>query len=242
MGDAEAAKPPSKGALEGSATAAPVRALAHAWRYRAAVLALFAAFNLVTFNRYFPLSEGWWETYGYLWNSGLRPYRDFELAFTPLFTMVNAGLLRVFGDSFFALRLFGVGVFLLAVLVVELLLERFFSARMAAAAVTVSTFLAVAGPQFIAKDYHWYELGLVALALLVHVRVAEGRLAPRARFAGTFLDRRWRRTFFFRFSFLGGFLILINRNPLIRFCGCSRAGSGRLFHPSRQGFGLYVRL
>src|SRR5262245_29003053 len=110
------------------------------WRYRIAALLLLAAFHLVTFNRYFPLSEGWWETYGYLYGAGLRPYRDFDLAFTPLFTLVNAGLMQLFGGSFFALRLFGVGVFLAAVLVLHLLVEQLFSPRTAAVAVTVSTF------------------------------------------------------------------------------------------------------
>ncbi|HET8541994.1 MAG TPA: hypothetical protein VFL83_19110 [Anaeromyxobacter sp.] len=173
---------------EGTATLASHRARGAAWAYRAAVLGIFAAFNLVTFNRYFPLSEGWWETYGYLWNSGLRPYRDFDLAFTPLFTILNAGLLRLLDDSFFAIRLLGVGVFLAAVLLLQLLVERFFAPWIAAVAVTVSTSFVVAATQFIAKDYHSYQLAFVALALLLHVRLAaDRRLRPARRVAETLL-------------------------------------------------------
>jgi hypothetical protein len=146
-----------------------------------------AAFNLIIFNRYLPLTEGWWETYGYLYNSGLRPYRDFDLAFSPLFPLVNAGLLKLFGDSFFALRLFGVAVFLAAVLLLQLLAERLFSPRTAAVAVLVSTFLAISGVQFIAKDYHSWQLGLVALALLLHVRLASTPLPARRALAETAL-------------------------------------------------------
>lgn len=165
----------------------PERPASSPWRYRGAVLLALGAFNLVTFNRYFPLSEGWWEAYGYLYNSGLRPYRDFDLAFTPLFTLINAGLVRLF-DSFFALRLFGVGVFLVAVFLLELLLERFFSPRTAAVAVTVATFLVIFEPQFIAKDYHVYQLALVAASLLLHVWLAaDGRLSARQRMGGTLL-------------------------------------------------------
>lgn len=157
------------------------------WPYRLAALATLGAFNLVIFNRYFPLSEGWWETYGYLYNSGLRPYRDFDLAFTPLFTIINAGLAQLF-DSFFALRLFGVGVFLVAVLLLQLFLEQFFSPKSAAVAVTVATFFVIFEPQFIAKDYHVYQLVLVALSLLLHVRLAgDGRLTARQRIGGTLL-------------------------------------------------------
>ncbi len=158
------------------------------WRYRFAVLLTLGAFNLITFNRYFPLTEGWWETYGYLYNSGLKPYRDFDLAFTPLFTIVNAGLLHVFGDSFFSLRLFGVAVFLSAVLVLELLLERFYSPKTAAVAVTVATFFVIQEPQFIAKDYHFHQLGLVVLSLLIHVWLAgDNRLTAARRVAATIL-------------------------------------------------------
>jgi hypothetical protein len=158
------------------------------WAWRALPLATLAAFNLLTFNRYFPLSEGWWETYGYLYNSGLRPYRDFDLAFTPLFTLVNAGLLRLFGDSFFAIRLLGVGVFLCAVLALQLLLERLSSPRASAVAVLVATFLVIFEPQFIAKDYHLWQLLLVALALLLHVHLAVAAdLSPRRRLGGTAL-------------------------------------------------------
>ncbi len=179
------------------------------WPYRLAVLLTLGAFNLITFNRYFPLTEGWWETYGYLYNSGLRPYRDFDLAFTPLFTIVNAGLLRLFGDSFFALRLFGVGVFLVAVFVLELLLEQFFSPKTAAVAVTVSTFLFIAGPQFIAKDYHSYQLGLVALSLLLHVWLAsDGRLTARQRIGGTLLLGTTVSMVFFLKQNAGGLLIV----------------------------------
>ncbi len=179
------------------------------WRYRIAVLLTLGAFNLVTFNRYFPLSEGWWETYGYLYNSGLRPYRDFDLAFTPLFTLLNAGLLRLFGDSFFALRLFGVGVFLAAVLVLELLLERFFSAKNAAVAVTVATFFVISETQFIAKDYHLHQLLLVALSLLLHVELAGNeRLSARRRIGGTVLLGMSVSLVFFLKQNVGGLLLV----------------------------------
>ncbi len=189
--------------------AAAERSTSVRWRYRLAVLLTLGAFNLVTFNRYFPLSEGWWETYGYLYNSGLRPYRDFDLAFTPLFTLVNAGLLRLFGDSFFALRLFGVAVFLAAVLVLELLLERFFSAKTAAVAVTVATTFVISEPQFIAKDYHLYQLLLVALSLLLHVELAgNGRLTARRRLAGTVLLGMSVSLVFFLKQNVGGLLLV----------------------------------
>jgi hypothetical protein len=173
------------------------------------VLVIVAGFNLVLFDRYFPLSEGWWETYGWLWDAGLRPYRDFELAYTPLFVIVNAGLLRIFGGSFLALRLFGVAVLTGATLVLQLLVERLTGPRTAAVATLVATFLMMSQPQFIAKDYHVYQLGLVGLALLLQVRLAgaEG-MTPRARLGAMALVGALAGVTFMLKQNVGGLLVL----------------------------------
>lgn len=141
-------------------------------RYRLSALLVIGIFNLLIFNRYFPLSEGWWETYGYLYNLGLKPYRDFDLAFTPLFTIINGYLLDIFGTSFFYLRLFGVMVYLLAIYFLQLLLEQFYSVKASAIAVIVASFFLFSEPQFIAKDYHTYQLLIVSLSLLLHSWIA----------------------------------------------------------------------
>lgn len=157
-------------------------------RYRFSALLVIGVFNLLIFNRYFPLSEGWWETYGYLYNLGLKPYRDFNLAFTPLFTIINGYLLDIFGSSFFNLRLFGVAVYLLAIFFLQLFLEQFYSAKTSAIAVIVASFLVFSEPQFIAKDYHTYQLLLVSLALLLHTWMAgNASLTKLQNLGGTLL-------------------------------------------------------
>ncbi|GBL44286.1 hypothetical protein SFMTTN_0081 [Sulfuriferula multivorans] len=157
-------------------------------RYRLSALFVIGVFNLLIFNRYFPLSEGWWETYGYLYNLGLKPYHDFDLAFTPLFTIINGYLLDIFGDSFFYLRLFGVAVYLLAILCLQLFLEQFFSAKASAISVIVASFLLFSEPQFIAKDYHTYQLLIVSLTLLLHSWIAgNAKLTKIQNFGGSLL-------------------------------------------------------
>jgi hypothetical protein len=151
-------------------------------------LLVIGTFNLIIFNRYFPLSEGWWEAYGYLYNLGLRPYKDFDLAFTPLFTIINAGLLDVFGSSFFSIRLFGVFVYLLAIFSLQMFLEQFYSAKSSAVAVVVASFLVFSEPQFIAKDYHTYQLLLVSLVLLLHTWiVTSNHLSKLKNITATFV-------------------------------------------------------
>ena len=82
-------------------------------------------YNLTIFNRYFPLSEGWWETYGYLINQGLIPYKDFNLAFPPLVPLVSAFLLKYVSGDFFTLRLIGAFLFSLIPLIFQCVLEFF---------------------------------------------------------------------------------------------------------------------
>lgn len=54
----------------------------------------------------FPPTEGWWQTYGYLYNKGLVLYKDINLAYTPLFVLFNAMVLK-FTNLFIVFRLIG---------------------------------------------------------------------------------------------------------------------------------------
>ena len=43
------------------------------------ILLIPVALNILTFNKYMPFTDGWWETFGYLNNKGLTPGKDFYL-------------------------------------------------------------------------------------------------------------------------------------------------------------------
>jgi hypothetical protein len=116
-------------------------------------------------NRYFPLTEGWWETYGYLVNSGMVPYRDFNLEFSPLIVFISAFYLKL-THSFFILRFFGVLLLLLSVVVIQIYLEKIFNRFASSLAILIATFLYMIDPVFIAKDYQTYQIFLVALLFL----------------------------------------------------------------------------
>lgn len=133
----------------------------------ASALAVFL-FNLIIFNRYFPLTEGWWETYGYLMNVGLVPYKDFHIEFPLLFVIFNKWLLRYLPNSFFLYRLIGVGSQVALVLVFQLALSNFFRKNIAMVAAVFAVFLNITNPIFIAKDYHTLvDLILVSIFLIV---------------------------------------------------------------------------
>jgi len=67
-------------------------------------------YQLCYFKSYFPITEGWFSTYGWLIRNGQVPYRDFDLLLPPLYPLQIAFVQSLFGESFFALRCIGVFV------------------------------------------------------------------------------------------------------------------------------------
>ncbi|TAK87942.1 MAG: hypothetical protein EPO20_00425 [Betaproteobacteria bacterium] len=116
----------------------------------------------------FPLTEGWWETFGYLINSGYVPYRDFNIPVSPAFAYLTALLLKAFGVNFFALRLFGVAlVSITALLTYVLAFQWTRNAIVAFGAAVLTSALHMADVVYIAKDYHSTQNFLTIVALLL---------------------------------------------------------------------------
>ena len=127
-------------------------------------------FNILIFNRYFPIMEGWWETFAYLKNQGLVIGKDFYLPWTPLFVYINDFYENIFGTNFFIFRLIGIFIFPLQAYVFYKLLCEFFPKLNSAISVLFANFLFIAEPHFIAKDYHSYFLLFQFLSLFFFVK------------------------------------------------------------------------
>lgn len=140
-------------------------------------------FNLPLIFYAFPLSEGWWETFGYLINQGLRPFRDFSLPVSPAFAYWNAALLRLVGTNFLVLRLIGV-VEVSGTAAICFLLARRLSRdnAVAFAATLLASVLFFSGSPYIAKDYHSMVDLLVAADLLVLMSYLDPSYAGRPPF------------------------------------------------------------
>ena len=159
--------------------------------------------NLLFYNKYFPLTEGWWETYGYLVNQHKIMYRDFALAFPPLFVIYNALLLK-FTHSFLVFRLIGVIVFSLNVLLLQLFLEKIYSRTTAAVASFFASFLLLSDVCFIAKDYHTYEITVTILTFLLAQCIVKTFAHPLKK------NIRWFE--FFILGFTCALLVFIKQN------------------------------
>ena len=134
------------------------------------ILLIPVALNILTFNKYMPFTDGWWETFGYLNNKGLTPGKDFYLPWTPLFVYVNSFYQKLFGVDFFTFRLIGIFIFYIEIYVFYKLLSQFFSNFNSAIAAVFTNFLWASMPAFMPKDYHTYLYIFEFLSVLFFVK------------------------------------------------------------------------
>lgn len=147
-------------------------------------LGVVLAYNLIFFNRFFPLQEGWFSAVAHELLSGRRPYRDFYLFLQPVYPLLIALLVRLFGYGFLVLRIWGLVERLLLTGLVYLLLERLFRPRVALVAVLVT--MAVYASNTTDVIYSYYQLCLVfSLGSVLALMNATERtsLAGRTRWA-----------------------------------------------------------
>jgi len=67
-------------------------------------------YYLLYFDAFFPITEGWFSTYGHLIRVGQLPYRDFFLVLPPLYPYQIAAFQTFFGESLISLRYLGLFV------------------------------------------------------------------------------------------------------------------------------------
>ncbi len=102
------------------------------------VLAVIGLYNALMFDRYLPLSEGWFSVYARCILDGAIPYRDFHFFLPPVYPYMIAGFTGVFGSGLIGLRILGVGITLSIAAMLFLLYSRLFSARVACIAAIVT--------------------------------------------------------------------------------------------------------
>src|SRR6185295_869828 len=130
-------------------------------------------YNLLFFNKYFPLAEGWFSAYASLILQGKVPYRDFYLYLPPLYSLQLAAFMSVFGSHFIALRILGIVVILVMTATLYLIYVRWFPPFAASLATVVSMMYYQSGVAHIAYDYTQFLTAYALLAIYFIVRHVE---------------------------------------------------------------------
>ena len=142
-------------------------------------------YNLIWFNRFLPLTEGWFSTYAQLILSGKLPYRDFYLFLPPLYPLTIAGIMAIFGPQLIVLRIVGIGLILVMSGTLYALLARFFSQRIAAAVTAVTIIYYQSGAAHISYDFTQFVSTYSLLSVYFFIQYYD-----RCRLT-TLLDSSW---------------------------------------------------
>ena len=110
-------------------------------------------YNLIYFNKYYPITEGWFSTYAWLINHGQFPYKDFYFFLTPLYLITMSIFMKLFGYSILYLRIFGIGIILLLTYFLYKNIEIIFGTTIAAFVTVVGMIYYQSGVAHVAYDF-----------------------------------------------------------------------------------------
>jgi hypothetical protein len=118
------------------------------------VLALIVLIINTIINYYvFPVTEGWWETIGWLHNNGKNIYLDYDVKIQPLYILLISNLLLI-TDSFINLRHFFSFIHIISLYFSFLWIKKFVKPEYALSGIAISTFLLISNNTYLPKDYH----------------------------------------------------------------------------------------
>ena len=90
------------------------------------LIGVITYYNLLGSLHSLPITEGWFSAYAQLVLQGKVIYRDFYLYLTPLYVWIIALFTFIFGNSIFALHIFGIVIILLISITLYSLLQNRF--------------------------------------------------------------------------------------------------------------------
>lgn len=116
-------------------------------------LVIIGVYNALFFNRYLPITEGWFSVYTRYILNGAIPYRDFHFFLPPLYLLILTIFTHIFGPGFFALRVLGIAVTLSITTMLFLLFSRLFPAYIACVVTIVSVIYWQSNVAFIGYNF-----------------------------------------------------------------------------------------
>lgn len=124
---------------------------------------VYAFINFYLSSKFFPLTEGWFsETAMYILDGQIM-YKDFAMYIPPVFPMLIAGLIKIFGYSFMVLRIYGILERLVLFLFIYLLLRKFFNTKISIIALLISGIFYITNLQDIFYGYYQTSLLLAVV-------------------------------------------------------------------------------
>lgn len=136
-------------------------------------LIVIAAYNLIFLNKFFPFSEGWFSVIADSMLHGAMPYRDFHFFLPPLYPLILAGFICLFGPEFILLRIFGISIILSMTTILFLLFSRLFPVYIACLITMVSIMYYQSNVAHITYDFLHFLTTFALLSTFLIVKYFE---------------------------------------------------------------------
>jgi hypothetical protein len=135
-----------------------------------ALCLVLSVYFLLYFNRYAPITEGWFIAFAKLLQNGQKPYQDFSLLLPPLYTLQTAGFQALFGYDLFNFRLAGLPVTVGIGVTLYKIFDVYFARWVSSFAATISTIYYQSGVAFIGYDFTQFLTLYLLIAFLFVLR------------------------------------------------------------------------
>jgi hypothetical protein len=131
---------------------------------------------------YAPFTEGWWHVYARWLNQGKMPYRDFELLVPPGYPLLLRSVIKIFGETFYTLRIIGAVQIALIGVCIFVLTSRIAGQALAVLFSAAAVSYLVSGTAFVSYDYVYTALLLMLASFSYVLRLMDNNLdSPHLR-------------------------------------------------------------
>ncbi len=137
------------------------------------ILSVYAVFNIILADKFFPVSEGWFQDYANYILDGQVPYRDFYMFVPPLFPLLMTLISSISGGLFIAFRIFGIIERMVLIFVVFCLLRKLFDSRTVFISLLTGAIVYISNTQEIFYGYYQTSLLWAIILLYFAVKVYE---------------------------------------------------------------------
>lgn len=139
----------------------------------AILLLVYAIFNLFLINKFFPITEGWFQDYSNYMKSGEIMYKDFYMFVPPGFPTLMYIISLFSGNLFIVFRIYGLIERLVLVSLVYFLLKRLFSTKITFISLLTASIIYISNVQDIFYGYYQTSLLFAILTLFFCVKLYE---------------------------------------------------------------------
>lgn len=148
------------------------------WEALICLLLIYLVFNILLVNKFFPVTEGWFQDYTRYIQEGAIAYRDFYCPVPPGALLITTIVCNICGDSFLALRYYGIFERMLLVVLVFVLVHRIYSSRITFLSVLTAAVIYTSTIQDVFFSYYQTSLLFALFSVFFCIKMIEqpGRL------------------------------------------------------------------